>query len=114
VDAGIDSLSAQSLGTGIRKAFCTPLPATFVFDYPTLGAITAHLKPKALVKRRQSIRMVEPHVAIAPTPVAAPRAADALPSISGDLIQRMTRGAMVMLCVDCVQQTRALTSSLAR
>jgi hypothetical protein len=58
--------------------------------------------------------MAEPHVAIAPTPVAPPRIADALPSLSGDLIQCMTRGAMVMLFVDCVQQTRALTSLLAR
>jgi acyl carrier protein len=43
VDAGIDSLSSLALRTGIMKAFCTPLPATFVFDYPTLGEITNHL-----------------------------------------------------------------------
>jgi hypothetical protein len=113
VDAGIDSLSSLSLRRSISKAFCTPLPVTLVFDYPTLGEITNHLKPQVPVERRQSIWMGEPHVAIAPTPVAPPRAAEAPPMTSGDVVWPMTRGAAVMICADCVEQTRALTSSLA-
>jgi hypothetical protein len=110
VDANADLLLLLASNAGTRQMLRTLL----VPDRPAPGEATGRLRLDVLVQRRQSIRMGEPHVAIAPTLVAPPRIADTLPSISRDLIQRMTRGAMVMLCVDCVHQTRALTRSLAR
>lgn len=51
VDAGLDSLSPLPLRADIIKVPCTSLPASFVFDYPTIRAITDHLGPKVPVKR---------------------------------------------------------------
>jgi acyl carrier protein len=46
MDAGLDSLSAQSFRTRIIQVFCTSLPGTLVFDYRTIAGIAEYLQTK--------------------------------------------------------------------
>lgn len=59
MEAGLDSLSAAELRNTISTAFQAELPATVMFDYPTLDAltnyVTEHLAPS-------SRRGLPPHV----------------------------------------------------
>ena len=43
MDAGIDSLAAAELGGRIGAEFCTEVPATVLFDYPSIAAIVEYL-----------------------------------------------------------------------
>ncbi len=43
VQAGLDSLGAVELRNAISAEFGTDLPATAIFDYPTLSALADHL-----------------------------------------------------------------------
>lgn len=51
MEAGLDSLSAAELRNTISTAFGSELPATVMFDYPTLDALTnyvaEHLAPSS-------------------------------------------------------------------
>lgn len=43
MEAGLDSLSAAELQNAIATAFSTELPATVMFDYPTLEALAGYV-----------------------------------------------------------------------
>jgi hypothetical protein len=49
-DLGLDSLLAVELRNTLATAMERPLPATLLFDYPTLDALTAHLLEKVAVQ----------------------------------------------------------------
>ena len=44
VAAGLDSLGAGEVKAGLERELDTPLPATLVFDYPSIRAITEHVE----------------------------------------------------------------------
>jgi acyl carrier protein len=43
MEAGLDSLSAAELRNSMATAFSAELPATIMFDYPTLDALTTYV-----------------------------------------------------------------------
>jgi acyl carrier protein len=43
MDAGLDSLGAVEVKASIERSTGVQLPATVVFDYPSVGAIAAYL-----------------------------------------------------------------------
>lgn len=43
MDSGMDSLSSVSFRNEVQDVFKAKLPASLVFDYPSVGAITAHV-----------------------------------------------------------------------
>jgi len=43
MDAGIDSLAGAELGSRLNSEFNTDLPATVLFDFPSVKAIAEHL-----------------------------------------------------------------------
>jgi acyl carrier protein len=43
IDAGVDSLIAIDIRKRLADTLNVPIPATLVFDYPSLGDITAYL-----------------------------------------------------------------------
>ncbi len=52
VELGLDSLSAVELKNQTEEALGCALPATLVFDFPTLEALVGHLEDEVLVKGR--------------------------------------------------------------
>ena len=47
LDAGIDSLLAQTFAESLSKNLSTTLNATLIFDYPSIGAIVASVLSSA-------------------------------------------------------------------
>jgi acyl carrier protein len=43
MEAGLDSLSAAELQNAVKSAFSADLPATVMFDYPTLDALASYV-----------------------------------------------------------------------
>lgn len=56
MDAGVDSLSAAELVQRLRTEFSTELPATTLFDYPSIVSIADHLTPKPQFLVAQDMR----------------------------------------------------------
>lgn len=63
-DIGLDSLMAVELRNAVMRSVGRPLPATLLFDYPTLDALGAHL-----------VRLLQLEDAVEPEASAATRAA---------------------------------------
>ncbi|MGQ3195994.1 MAG: SDR family NAD(P)-dependent oxidoreductase [Hydrogenophaga sp.] len=77
-EVGLDSLMAVELRNALAKAFAHPLPATLLFDYPTLDALATSL-----------LRTLGLEVEAAPAqsfaaPAAAPPALDELADLSDE------------------------------
>ena len=49
MEAGLDSLGAVELRNTLADRFAADLPATFIFDYPTAGALIQYLSNAASV-----------------------------------------------------------------
>ena len=74
-DVGLDSLMALELKDRLQVSVAQPLPATLVFDYPTIAAITDYLAREVLGLAR------------APVAAAAVTAAGSLPGLSEDMTE---------------------------
>ena len=48
MEAGLDSLGAVELRAALSAAFGVELPATLIFDYPSVSALSRHLATFAL------------------------------------------------------------------
>ena len=51
LELGMDSLMAVDLGTRIAQSLGRTLPATLLFDYPSLAALADHLLPDERPRR---------------------------------------------------------------
>ena len=49
MEAGIDSLGAVELRNALGSQLALELPATLIFDYPTIGALSTYLAAHATV-----------------------------------------------------------------
>jgi acyl transferase domain-containing protein/NADPH-dependent curcumin reductase CurA/acyl carrier protein len=77
-DIGLDSLMAVELRNALAKAFAHPLPATLLFDYPTLDALaTSLLRTLGLEAEAAPARPIA-------APTAAPAALDELADLSDE------------------------------
>jgi acyl transferase domain-containing protein len=79
-ELGLDSLLAVELRNALSKAIGKPLPATLLFDHPTLDALTEHLL--GLLGGAGEAQPAQAPQAAAPAPAAATAAA---PALVGDI-----------------------------
>lgn len=63
LDLGLDSLMAVELRNALSTSLGRPLPATLLFDYPTIGALTDYLSKEVLA----GLTEAQPPMAVAPT-----------------------------------------------
>lgn len=75
-DIGLDSLMAVELRNALAKAFSHPLPATLLFDYPTLDALTTSLL--------RTLGLEVEATASKPAAAATPAALDELAELSDE------------------------------
>jgi acyl transferase domain-containing protein/protein-L-isoaspartate O-methyltransferase/acyl carrier protein len=86
-ELGLDSLLAVELRNTLGTALGQPLPATLLFDYPTLDALTDHLLADVLkLTAQEAAPAAEP----APVPVAEPAGmVDAIEDLSDEEVDRL-------------------------
>ena len=53
IQAGVDSLAAVELRNSLSTMFAISLPATLIFDYPTIAAISSFVRETLLQKGLQ-------------------------------------------------------------
>ena len=53
IQAGVDSLAAVELRNSLSSMFAISLPATLIFDYPTIAAISSFVREMLLQKGNQ-------------------------------------------------------------
>ena len=90
---GFDSLSAVELSNKIGQAVGLDLPSTLVFDYPSVGAISAYLMTKIAPKQAASSAAAVTHITDITLPTAAPTALAA--AAAGDVMIHMSVAARV-------------------
>ncbi|MDX2205389.1 MAG: SDR family NAD(P)-dependent oxidoreductase [Hyphomicrobiaceae bacterium] len=81
-DLGLDSLLAVQLRNTLSRALGTPLPATLLFDYPTVEALTGHLADDVL-------KLGPGEEASPPAPTPAPSLVDSIEDMSDEEVERM-------------------------
>ena len=54
--AGFDSLASVEFSQAVAAAFSIALPATLVYDYPTLDAVANHIAESDLQQSSQEVR----------------------------------------------------------
>lgn len=90
---GLDSLGAVELQNAIAARFSTPMPATLVFDFPTLRAlapfVAAHAQPpQAAAASGTAVRQaLQPVGAAGRAAAVLRRTLDAVRDVLGDRIQ---------------------------
>ena len=55
MEAGLDSLAAIDLRNAIERRFAVQLPATIIFDYPTVDALTDFIVSVAAPKSADTL-----------------------------------------------------------
>jgi len=89
MDLGVDSLMAVELrnrltvGLGLAR----PLPATLMFDYPTIDAIAAHLRQEALALSPTQPDAAAP--AATPAPPTPARSEDEVAQMSDQEVEAL-------------------------
>jgi acyl carrier protein len=122
MDAGLDSLSALSFRSRLIKVFCTPVPGTLIFDYPTIAGKAHYIETKAGTVQQQCAPTREPHAANLEEPcVTIPPPLVVMSPIDGPRVS--SRGVIVrftgncdarMVAMACTDPQDVLTSSAAR
>lgn len=85
-DIGLDSLMAVELRNALQQLAGLTLPATLLFDYPTVDALTEHLG-SLLIRKDEPVR----------APVVATTASDAAAPASDDDIEAALRAELLAL-----------------
>lgn len=78
MEAGMDSLGAVELRTALNIAFDADFPATIIFDYPTIAALTTFI-----VAYLEEFQLETPVAVAAPAAAAAPVVANSNIAIQG-------------------------------
>jgi Beta-ketoacyl synthase, N-terminal domain/Phosphopantetheine attachment site len=68
--AGLDSVGAVELRNAVANRFGISVPATLIFDYPTLDAVVSFVRQNT---QAQHVTSVSPHAALHPAHRAEPR-----------------------------------------
>ena len=82
-ELGLDSLLAVELRNTLATALRRNLPATLLFDHPTIDALTDHLLREIFPPSPRN-----EGVAIAPAPASATRIVDSIEELSDDEVER--------------------------
>jgi len=62
MDSGLDSLASVSFRNEVSKSFNTTLPASLIFDYPTITSLSAYLVDSLTVEVKEPIAMDMPQM----------------------------------------------------
>lgn len=72
MEAGVDSLAASELVQQLAAEFCVELPATLLFDHPSMSSISSHVASE--------LSVLTPDVCSISAPVQAPRDTRPIPA----------------------------------
>ena len=62
MDAGVDSLAAAELVQQLGTQFSTELPATTLFDYPSIALIAQHLTPNPRLVEARNVHETDRNI----------------------------------------------------